>query len=106
MEIDDLKSQLEHEKTDFSKVNNLLLQELFSKEFLCVILLYLDDIDEYSDMACKYLEKIAEFEHIEIELSKSHKQIHDKSFAQLEKHCINLELALQDAKENTVFENS
>ncbi|GJV76712.1 hypothetical protein Tco_1508296 [Tanacetum coccineum] len=86
MEIDDLKSQLEHEKTDFSKVNNLLLQELFSKEFLCVILLYLDDIDEYSDMACKYLEKIAEFEHIEIELSKSHKQIHDKSFAQLEKH--------------------
>ncbi|GJS41968.1 integrase, catalytic region, zinc finger, CCHC-type containing protein [Tanacetum coccineum] len=57
MEIDDLKSQLEHEKTDFQKVDDFLLQEFFSRDFLCVILHYLDDIDEYAEMACKYLEK-------------------------------------------------
>ncbi|GJW82132.1 hypothetical protein Tco_0146107 [Tanacetum coccineum] len=99
MEIDDLKSQLEHEKIDFPKGDDLLIQEFFSRDFCCVILLSLDDIDEYSEMACKYLEKIEECGHLEHELSKRHKQNHDKSFAQLEKHCINLELALQNAKE-------
>ncbi|GJU33595.1 hypothetical protein Tco_1181949 [Tanacetum coccineum] len=58
MKIDDLKSQLEHEKTDLPKVDDLHLQEF----------------------------KIKECERLENELSKSHKQKHDKSFAQLEKH--------------------
>ncbi|GJY96779.1 retrovirus-related pol polyprotein from transposon TNT 1-94 [Tanacetum coccineum] len=60
LEIDDLKSQLETEKTDFPKVDDLLLQELFSRDFVCVILLSPDDIDEYSEMACNHLEKIEE----------------------------------------------
>ncbi|GJT66140.1 retrovirus-related pol polyprotein from transposon TNT 1-94 [Tanacetum coccineum] len=86
------------EESRSKMVDDLLLQEFFSKDFLCVILLSIDDIDEYSEIACKYLEKVEECERIEIDLSKSHKQ-HDKSFAQLEKHCINLELALQNEKE-------
>ncbi|GKB47540.1 hypothetical protein Tco_0898293 [Tanacetum coccineum] len=53
MEIDDHKSQLENDKTDFPKVNDLLLKEFYEKDFLCVILLSFDDIDEYFDMACK-----------------------------------------------------
>ncbi|GKC11621.1 hypothetical protein Tco_1008403 [Tanacetum coccineum] len=106
MEIDDLKSQLEHEKTNFPKIEDLLLQEFFEKDFLCAILLSLDDIDEYCDMACNCLAKIKECECLETELSNSHKQKHDKSFAQLELHCINLELALQNAKEKTVCKNS
>ncbi|GJX74493.1 hypothetical protein Tco_0313088 [Tanacetum coccineum] len=57
MEINDLKSQLEHEKIDFPKFDDLLLQKNFSRDFVCVIFLSLDDIDEYSKMACKYLEK-------------------------------------------------
>ncbi|GKD82719.1 hypothetical protein Tco_1349558 [Tanacetum coccineum] len=79
MEIDDLKSQLEHEKIDFLKVDDLLLQEFFEKDFVCAILLSLDDVDEYCDMACKYLEKFEECERLETELSKSHKQKHDKN---------------------------
>ncbi|GKA30079.1 hypothetical protein Tco_0716324 [Tanacetum coccineum] len=70
LKIDDLKSQLEHEKTDFPKVDDLLLQEFFSKDFVCVILLSLDDIDEYSEIACNYLEKNEECERLEVELSK------------------------------------
>ncbi|GKD75703.1 hypothetical protein Tco_1333985 [Tanacetum coccineum] len=74
--------------------------------FVCAILLSLDDIDEYCDMECKYLEKTNECEHLENEISKCQKQNHDKSFKQLEKHCINLELALQNEKEKSVCENS
>ncbi|GJT43381.1 hypothetical protein Tco_0952096 [Tanacetum coccineum] len=106
MEIDDLKSQIEHEKTDFPKVDDLLLQEFSSKDFMCVILLSLDDIDEYCEMTCKYLEKTKECERLENELSKCQKENHDKSFTQLEKYCINLELALQNAKENSVYKKN
>nr|GEX61692.1 hypothetical protein [Tanacetum cinerariifolium] len=106
MEIDALKSQLEHEKTDFLKVDNHLLQEFFSKYFFVCTILSLDDIDEYYDMSCKYLEKTKECEHLKNKLSKRQKQNHDKSFTQLEKHCINLELALQNKKEKSVCENS
>ncbi|GJT23908.1 hypothetical protein Tco_0893845 [Tanacetum coccineum] len=91
---------------NFLKVDDLLLKYFFSKDYFCVILLSLDDIDEYCDMACKYLEKTKECERLENELSKLQKQNHDKSFTQLEKHCINLELALQYAKEKSVCENS
>ncbi|GJR22262.1 hypothetical protein Tco_0970789 [Tanacetum coccineum] len=49
---------------------------------------------------------VEECKCLENELSKNHKLKHDKSFAQLKKHCINLELALQNAKEKTVCKNS
>ncbi|GJW96694.1 hypothetical protein Tco_0178502, partial [Tanacetum coccineum] len=81
MKIDDLKSQLEHEKTDLPKVDDLHLQEFFSRDFCVLFFFSLDDIDEYSEMACKYLKKIKECERLKNELSKSHKQKHDKSFA-------------------------
>ncbi|GJY25877.1 retrovirus-related pol polyprotein from transposon TNT 1-94 [Tanacetum coccineum] len=42
---------------------------------------------------------------IEKEFPKIHKQKHDKSFKQLEKHCINLEIALQKENEKKVCEN-
>ncbi|GJR56505.1 hypothetical protein Tco_1407026 [Tanacetum coccineum] len=50
--------------------------------------------------------KSVECENLEIELSKSKTQRTDKRFANLEQHCINLELALQHEKEKNVCENS
>ncbi|GJT98931.1 retrovirus-related pol polyprotein from transposon TNT 1-94 [Tanacetum coccineum] len=50
--------ELQSDKKEFSNEYDLLLQE-------CLI-----NIDEYSEMACKYLEKIKECECLEIELSK------------------------------------
>ncbi|GJW33810.1 hypothetical protein Tco_0053842 [Tanacetum coccineum] len=50
--------------------------------------------------------KSIECENLEIELSKSKTQRTDKHFANLEQHCINLELALQHEKEKNVYENS
>ncbi|GJX75976.1 hypothetical protein Tco_0322787 [Tanacetum coccineum] len=58
MELDDLKSQLEHEQTDFLTIDDLLLQDFFSRDFVCVIILSLDDIDEYFKMACNILRKL------------------------------------------------
>ncbi|GJY60793.1 hypothetical protein Tco_0461450 [Tanacetum coccineum] len=75
-----------------------LAKESRLKIFLYAVLFSIDNIDEYSEMASKYLEKVEECERLETELSKIHKLTHDKSFAQLEKHYINLELALQNAK--------
>ncbi|GJZ94637.1 hypothetical protein Tco_0666840 [Tanacetum coccineum] len=101
-ELDELQS----DKTKFSNEYDLLLQECLSKVILCVALSSMTDIDEYSKMACKYLEKVKESECLEIELSKQkdtickedyHKLI--KSFCTLEQHSISLELALQQCKE-------
>ncbi|GKD42399.1 hypothetical protein Tco_1267044 [Tanacetum coccineum] len=70
MEIDDLKSQLENAKIDFSKIDNLLLQEYLQKDILCVTYLSMLDYDNYCDMACKYLDKIKECGRLKFELSK------------------------------------
>ncbi|GJZ68379.1 hypothetical protein Tco_0631619 [Tanacetum coccineum] len=97
---------LQYDKNAFSNEYDLLLQECLSKDILCAALSSMTDIDEYSEMACKYLEKVKECECLEIELSKQkdtvskedyHKLV--KSFCTLEQHSISLELALQQCKE-------
>ncbi|GKC93901.1 hypothetical protein Tco_1159343 [Tanacetum coccineum] len=50
-EVDYLKSQIETEKTKFSKSYDLLLQERHHKDFLCVILRSYD-IDQFMDLVC------------------------------------------------------
>ncbi|GJR48699.1 retrovirus-related pol polyprotein from transposon TNT 1-94 [Tanacetum coccineum] len=106
-ELDELQS----DKTEFSNEYDLLLQECLSKDILCVALSSMTDIDEYSKMACKYLEKVKECECLEIELSKQkdtvckedyHKLV--KSFCMLEQHSISLELALQQYKDIAISE--
>ncbi|GJY03823.1 hypothetical protein Tco_0369763 [Tanacetum coccineum] len=62
--------------------------------------------DEVKKTICKYLEKVKECKNLEMELSKSKTQQTDRRFANLEQHCIELELALQNEKENNVCENS
>ncbi|GJT98383.1 retrovirus-related pol polyprotein from transposon TNT 1-94 [Tanacetum coccineum] len=91
---------LKYVKVGEKEVDDLKMEtEFFSKDFLFVILVSLDDIDEYSEMSCKYLEKIKERERLENEFPRVINKKNDTSFAQLEKHCINLEIALQNEKE-------
>nr|GEU63313.1 hypothetical protein [Tanacetum cinerariifolium] len=54
----------------------------------------------------KVLNDIVECDNLETELSNSKTQRTDKLFANLEQHCIHLELALQHEKEINVSENS
>ncbi|GKC69669.1 hypothetical protein Tco_1115552 [Tanacetum coccineum] len=73
---------------------------------MCDILCSFADIDECTEMQCLYLKKCQEYENVEIKLNKSKTQQTDKHFANLEQHCIELELALQHEKEKIVCENS
>ncbi|GJW19357.1 hypothetical protein Tco_0026793 [Tanacetum coccineum] len=58
------------------------------------------------NLVCQLGEKADQCKCLETELSKRHKQKPDKDFANLEHQYINLELALQHAKEKNVCENS
>ncbi|GJU98957.1 retrovirus-related pol polyprotein from transposon TNT 1-94 [Tanacetum coccineum] len=49
--------ELQSNKNEFSNEYDLLLQECLSKDILFVALSSMPDIDEYSKMPCKYLEK-------------------------------------------------
>ncbi|GJT52929.1 hypothetical protein Tco_0987983 [Tanacetum coccineum] len=73
--------EFETQKAKFLNEYDLLVQECLLNDIICTILRSFDDIDEYSEMACKYLEKVKKCERFEMDLSKSHKQKHDTSFA-------------------------
>ncbi|GJY54047.1 hypothetical protein Tco_0445711 [Tanacetum coccineum] len=101
-EVDEFETQ----KVEFSNEYDLLLQECLSNDIMCDVLRSFDDIDEQTKMQCLYLEKCQECENLELELSKSETQQTDKRFANLEQHCIELELALHHEMEKNVCENS
>ncbi|GKF13500.1 hypothetical protein Tco_0054962, partial [Tanacetum coccineum] len=93
--------ELESEKAKFSNEYDLLLQECVSKDSMCSILRALPNIDEQTNLQCLYLKKIKECEHLASELSKQNENAENKSFhelskkfAELERHCISLELSL------------
>ncbi|GJW26199.1 hypothetical protein Tco_0040010 [Tanacetum coccineum] len=98
--------QFEMENSEFSKLNDRLLEECMFKDIMCIILCSFKDIDDYTDMACQFLEKTKERERLKIELSKQNERVGNeldnelsKRFARLEEHSISLELALQHNKE-------
>ncbi|GJZ60869.1 hypothetical protein Tco_0617006 [Tanacetum coccineum] len=109
--------KLESEKNEFSNEYDLLLQDYIRKNILCVTYMSMLDIDNYCDMACKYLEKIKECERLKLELSKQNEFLKikptnfsnhsfesdniclkktvahfQKDFKKLEAHCVALEL--------------
>ncbi|GKA93844.1 hypothetical protein Tco_0815830 [Tanacetum coccineum] len=94
--------ELQLDKNELSNEYDLLLQECLINNIICAALSSMTDIDEYSKMACKYLDKIKECERLEIEVSKQTENVSKevyilllRSFAKLEKHSISLELNLQ-----------
>ncbi|GJU34543.1 retrovirus-related pol polyprotein from transposon TNT 1-94 [Tanacetum coccineum] len=91
-ELDELQS----DKTEFSNEYDLLLQECLSKDILCVALSSMTDIDEYFEMACKYLEKVKECECLEIELSKQKDTVSKQDYHKLYFEIQDLKAQLQD----------
>ncbi|GKA62119.1 hypothetical protein Tco_0761638 [Tanacetum coccineum] len=101
-EIDELES----DKAEFSNMYDLLLQECVSNDVTCSYLNSLSEIDAHAELKCLYDHKVKECECIAQKLSKQTKTISkevynelSRSFANLEKHSISLELALQHCKE-------
>ncbi|GJW14304.1 hypothetical protein Tco_0018437 [Tanacetum coccineum] len=104
--VESLESQLDPQRTQFSNDVDRLFKEHFYNDHMNTLLGFFTNLDGYSEMQCMYLEKCQECESLENKLSKSKTQQIEKCFANLEKHCIKLELALQHEKENNVCENT
>ncbi|GJZ24404.1 hypothetical protein Tco_0561863 [Tanacetum coccineum] len=109
-EIEFLQSQLELQQTQFSNEIDRLLREYYYVDHMNALLGVYNNLDEYSEMTCDYLETVVKCERLENELSKQTKNVENKSynelskkFAKLEKHCISLELSLQHR--NKSFQN-
>ncbi|GJY90323.1 hypothetical protein Tco_0505519 [Tanacetum coccineum] len=105
-EVESLQSQLELKQTQFSNENDRLLREYFYVDHMNAILGFYTDIDEYSDMACNYLEALKKCECPKTQLLKRTQNVKNisfnelsKRFSELELHCISLELSLQQSQE-------
>ncbi|GJY26086.1 hypothetical protein Tco_0400812 [Tanacetum coccineum] len=96
-EVDSLKSQLETQKTQFLNEIDRLSREYYYADHMNAILGVYTTLDEFTDLQCDYVDQVVKCERLEKELSKS--KTMSKSFEALQKHAINLELALQQCKE-------
>ncbi|GKB84479.1 hypothetical protein Tco_0956751 [Tanacetum coccineum] len=93
---------------DYKNLNNLydlfflneidrLSKEYYYADHMNAILGVYTTLDEFTDLQCDYVDQVVKCERLEKELSKS--KTMSKSFEALQKHAINLELALQQCKE-------
>ncbi|GJX28213.1 hypothetical protein Tco_0236292 [Tanacetum coccineum] len=96
-EVDNLKSQMETQKTQLLNEIDRLSREYYYADHMNAILGIYTDLDEFTDLQCDYGETLQKCERLEKELSKS--KTMSKNFESLQKHAINLELDLQHCKE-------
>ncbi|GJY63780.1 retrovirus-related pol polyprotein from transposon TNT 1-94 [Tanacetum coccineum] len=94
----------ENSKESFNKQTNLLekrmdesILEYYYADHMNAILGVYTEMDEVINLQCDYLEALEKCERLEKEISKSRTM--SKNFEALQKHAINLELALQQCKE-------
>ncbi|GJY87920.1 hypothetical protein Tco_0502548 [Tanacetum coccineum] len=73
------------------------LMEYYYADYMNVILGVYTTLDEFTDLQCDFVDQVVKCKRLEKELSKS--KTMSKSFEALQKHAINLELALQQCKE-------
>ncbi|GJR71263.1 hypothetical protein Tco_0083628 [Tanacetum coccineum] len=96
-EVDSLKYQLVTQKTQFLNEIDRLSREYYYADNMNAILGVYTTLDEFTDLQCDYVDQVVKCERLKKELSKSNTT--SKSFEALQKHAINLELALQQCKE-------
>ncbi|GJS36816.1 hypothetical protein Tco_0535198 [Tanacetum coccineum] len=92
-EVDSLKSQLETQKTQFLNEIDRLSREYYYDDHMNAILGVYTTLNEFTDFQCDYVDQVVKCEHLEKQLSK--RKTMSKSFEALQKHAIDLELALQ-----------
>nr|GEZ38233.1 zf-CCHC domain-containing protein/DUF4219 domain-containing protein/UBN2 domain-containing protein [Tanacetum cinerariifolium] len=97
IKVDSLKSQLETQKTQFLNEIDRLSREYFYADHMNAILGVYTELDEVMNLQCDYIKLLQKCKCLEKELSKS--KMMSKSFKELQKHVVNLELDLQQCKE-------
>nr|GEY03740.1 putative ribonuclease H-like domain-containing protein [Tanacetum cinerariifolium] len=83
-------------KTQFLNEIDRLSREYYYANHMNTFLDVYTELDEVTNLQCDYLELLEKYECLEIELSKS--KMMSKSFEELQKHAINLEIDLQQYK--------
>ncbi|GJV70042.1 hypothetical protein Tco_1485551 [Tanacetum coccineum] len=96
-EVDSLKSQLDTQKTQFLNEIDRISREYYYVDHMNAILGMYTEMDEVTNLQCDYLEALEKCERLKKELSKSRTM--SKIFEALQKHAINLELAIKKCKE-------
>ncbi|GJT51388.1 hypothetical protein Tco_0977545 [Tanacetum coccineum] len=96
-EVDYLKSQLETQKIQFLNEIDRLSKEYYYADHMNAILGVYTKLDEVINLQFDYLEALKKYQSLENELSKRNTML--KSFEALQKHAIDLELALQQSQE-------
>ncbi|GJS98612.1 retrovirus-related pol polyprotein from transposon TNT 1-94 [Tanacetum coccineum] len=81
---------------DYDQLNNLYDLEYYYADHLNAILGVYTKMDKLTNLQCDYLEDLEKCERLEKELSNS--KTMSKSFEALQKHAINLKLALQQSQ--------
>ncbi|GJS57211.1 hypothetical protein Tco_0651995 [Tanacetum coccineum] len=71
--------ELESEKTDFSNIYDLLLEECVSKDVTCSYLHSLSDLNAYAELQCLYLHKVKECECLAQKFSKQTKSVNKEN---------------------------
>ncbi|GKE73524.1 hypothetical protein Tco_1535565 [Tanacetum coccineum] len=84
------KKYFEIKKKELLIKNDRLLEECLSKDLICTIVHSFDTLDEYSEMACQYLEKCGESECLQTELSNKMKMLKTRHLMSFQKDLQNL----------------
>nr|GEZ85825.1 integrase, catalytic region, zinc finger, CCHC-type, peptidase aspartic, catalytic [Tanacetum cinerariifolium] len=98
LEVDSLTSQLETQRIQFLNEIDRLSREYYYADHMHAILGVYTELDEVTNLQCDYMELFKKCKGLETELLKS--KMMSKSFESVHKHAINLELELQQCKEN------
>ncbi|GKF18798.1 hypothetical protein Tco_0063716 [Tanacetum coccineum] len=88
---------MDTQRTQFLNEIDRLSKKYYYANHMNVILGVYTELDEVTNLQCDYIEALEKCECLKKELSKS--KTMSKSFEALQKHAINLELALQQCKE-------
>nr|GEV48840.1 retrovirus-related Pol polyprotein from transposon TNT 1-94 [Tanacetum cinerariifolium] len=94
-----LKSQPKTQKIQFLNEIDRLSREYYYVDHMNAILGVYTTLDEFTDLQCDYLEQVVECERLKKELSTS--KTMSKNFEELQKHAINIEIALQQCSHGT-----
>ncbi|GKD44987.1 hypothetical protein Tco_1269632 [Tanacetum coccineum] len=91
------KQCLEIAKKELLLENDRILQQIMSHDVLLTVMNSMSLIDEFVNVESKRNESCDKCFNLEAELLKSQNTFNDllKSYSQLEKHCISLELSIQ-----------
>ncbi|GKC43769.1 hypothetical protein Tco_1061491 [Tanacetum coccineum] len=75
--------ELEFDKTEFSNMYDILLQECVSNDVMCSYLDSLSDLDAHTELQCLYLHKVKEYECLAQKLSKQTETVSKEVYTEL-----------------------